>query len=134
MLGWFTSRRIDLADEPRARGRVVEALPARELVEHIETQLVRGFEERRIRRIVRHAHRVHVGALDEARVGVVLRARERAAGVGREAVPVDALEHDLAAVEIDAIARPHFERAKTEALLELMQRVLPRDAARTSRE
>ena len=30
----------DLADEPRAGGRVVEALPAGELVEHVQAELV----------------------------------------------------------------------------------------------
>ena len=39
-------------------------------------------------------------------------------------MPVDALEHDLPAVEKQAVVRPDFERAKTEALLEFVQRPL----------
>ena len=58
----------DLADEARARRRVVEALPAGELVEHVQAELIRRFEEMFVGRVVRHAHGIHVRLLDEARV------------------------------------------------------------------
>ena len=105
----------------RAGGRVVEALPAGELVEHVEPELVRGLEKRGVGWIVRHAHGVHVGALDQANIGVVLLACQRAASLRVKAVAIDALEHDLAAVEIDAVARTDFERAEAEALAALVQ-------------
>jgi hypothetical protein len=66
-----------LADEPRARGCVIRALPAGEFVEDIEAEFVRGLEERRIGWIVRHAHGVHVGALDEPHIGEVLVTSQR---------------------------------------------------------
>jgi hypothetical protein len=37
-----------------------------------------------------------------------------------KAVSIHAFEHDLLAVEIQAIARPHFERAKAESRLDLV--------------
>jgi hypothetical protein len=71
-----------LPDEPRARGRVIGSLPARELVEHVETELVGAHRGRRVGVDSATCARAFMFAsLMSSGIIEVLRARQRAAGL-----------------------------------------------------
>ncbi len=115
--------RHHLRHQLAADGGAVRGLPARQFVDHVQAQFVRCFEEGGIGRVVRHARRVHVHRFYKARVGVVVGAVEGAACRGPEAVAVDALDDDLAPVQVQAVALADFEGAETEAGTLRMQRL-----------
>ena len=108
--------RDHLLDQLLADFRVIgRLLPAGQLVQHVQAQLVAGIEEMLIRRIVRHPHGVHVHFLDQPDIGVADLLAQAPPRVRPEAVPADALEPDLLPVQVQPVARPDLERAEAES-------------------
>ena len=111
-----------LADESLARRRVVATLPPAQLVEHVQTQLVAGFEEVRVRRVVRHPYGVVVHLFEQTHIVVADLPARRAPRLRPERVTVRALQDDPLAVEVEPIASAHLEGAEAETLGENVRR------------
>ena len=115
-----------LGDQPFGRLRVVRRLlPARQFVQHVQAQFVAGFEEMDVRRVVGHAHRVHVHFLEQPRIHVALLATHGSAGIGEEAVTVHPLQADPRAVEEETFAGPDLERSEAEPPCRFMKDRIP---------
>src|SRR3982750_4015049 len=52
-------------DQSLSRRGAIAAMPAAEFIQHIEAQFIAGFQEMRVRRVMRHPHGVHVHLFDE---------------------------------------------------------------------
>ena len=119
---------VDVAGDHRGDQRrpdvlVVALLPAGQLVQHVQAELVAQVEEEVVRRVVRRPDGVHVQVLHQPDVQPG-QARARGPAERRpERVPVGALEHDAAAVDIDAVAGPHLDGAEAEAHRDAVQAV-----------
>ena len=72
---------------------------------------------------MRAAHGVGVHPLEQHDVVVRQRSVERAPRRRPERVAVEAAQHHLLAVDIDAVARAHLDRAETDGLDDLMDRL-----------
>ena len=123
----------ELAHERVADLRVVAVLPAGQLVEDVEALLVAHLQEAPVGRVVGHAHGVHVHVLDELHVHLAHGAAGGAAGVGPEAVAVDALEPHLDAVDVEAVPGAQLDGAEAEALGGRVDRPCRRARARPRR-
>ncbi len=116
-------RVVDVAEDHLAHDglphrRVVRRrLPARQLVQDVESQLVARVEEVRVGRVVRHPHGVHVHVLHQKDVAAAEGRARRASAVGPERVAIHPLEPDPAAVEVDPVVGTDLHRPEAEALL-----------------
>ena len=110
-----------LAYEASGRGRVVLALPAGQLVEHVEAQRVAVVQEVAVGRIVAHAHGVHVHLLYQSHVLQGYCRTDGASRLGPDGVAVHALQEHLHAVHVEAVALPYLDGAEAEALAVFVQ-------------
>ena len=104
-----------------AYGGVVGVLPAAQLVQHVQAQLVASLQEVLIRRVVRHAHGVHVHVLHQVHVSAADGLAQRAAGVRPEGVAVATLKQDPRSVHVETVAWAHLDGAEAEALVHAVQ-------------
>ena len=99
-----------------AYGGIVGMLPAAQFVQHVQAQLVASLQEVLIRRVVRHAHGVHVHVLHQVYVSAADGLAQRAAGVRPEGVAVATLKQDPRSVHVETVAWPNLDGAEPEAL------------------
>ena len=99
-----------------AYGGVVGMLPAAQFVQHVQAQLVASLQEVLIRRVVRHAHGVHVHVLHQVHVSAADGLAQSAAGVRPEGVTVATLKQDPPSVHVETVAWPNLDGAEPEAL------------------
>ena len=101
------------AHEQPADDGAMGGLPSAQFVEHIEAELVAGFEKSLIGRIVRHADGVHIHGAQQSHIFVAILAVQRTPGLRAETVAVHALQQNALTIDVESLAFADFKSAKT---------------------
>ncbi len=95
---------------------VVRSLPAGQLVQYVKPALVAQFQKALVRRIVRHAHGVHIHLTDQVEVQLRDALRRRPPERRPRHMVVDPAHHDLFTVHVEPVALAHIDGAEAKTL------------------
>ena len=102
-------------------GSIILAMPSSQLIHHIKSERITGFQKFRVSRIMAQTDRIHIHAFHQKNIFYILLFTQRTATFRTEAMTIDTTYIDTHSVYIKSVAFTYFNGTETKVFRFTMQ-------------